>query len=394
MAYPSFSFPPGTSLFPTAAVVQKYLEDYATHFDLLRYVRLRTRVEKVFWNTDSTEWDVSLSTGERLKFDFVVVANGHFRKPRYPIAARLQNWLDSGCAIHSAWYRRPSEFAHHRMVMVVGGGSSGKDVCADMIGTIPILLHSISGSTSQRGLAYPNDTETYKKVGCVVEYRDGGSVLLEDGSIESDIDMVILATGYELSFPFLSQIKSEIPVLAPPLPNELHNSTYHVFPLAHYLFPLQGVFPPNSIAFPGLQHRVAPFPLFEDQACAIVRVLEDPACLDRLSCAVNIAMRVHALIHEKGTDDPVHITKAWSCFRPLEQFEYRTQLNAFSGKKWTAPEWEIEFWENKSLIRREWKIIEESGKAEEWMRGVGTNGMKDWIEQCRLLIKQGTSLKG
>ena len=394
MAYPSFLFPPGTSLFPTAAIVQKYLEDYATHFDLLRYVQLRTRVEKVFWNTDSTEWDVSLSNGKRLKFDFVVVANGHFRKPRYPIAARLQNWLDSGCAIHSAWYRRPSEFAHHRMVMVVGGGSSGKDVCADMIGTIPILLHSISGSTPQRGLAYPNDTETYKKVGRVVEYRDGGSVLLEDGSIESDIDLVILATGYELSFSFLSQIKSEIPALPPPLPNELYNSTYHVFPLAHYLFPLQGVFPPHSIAFPGLQHRVAPFPLFEDQARAIVRVLKDPACLDRLSCAVNIATRMQALIHEKGTDDPVHIAKAWSCFRPLEQFEYRTQLNAFSGKKWTAPEWEIEFWENRSLIRREWKTIQQSGKAEEWMRGVGSNGMEDWIEQCRLLIKQGTSLKG
>jgi hypothetical protein len=90
----------------------------------------------------------------------------------------------------------------------------------------------------------------------------------------------------------------------------------------------------------------------------------------------------------------VHIAKAWSCFGPLEQFEYRTQLNAFSGKDWTAPEWEIDFWENRSLIRREWKTIEQSGKAEEWMKGVGTNGMEDWIEQCRVLIKQGRSLKG
>ena len=349
-------------------------------------------MENVFWNTDSTEWDVSLSTGERLKFDFVVVANGHFRKPRYPIAAGLQSWLDSGRAIHSAWYRRPSEFAHHRTVMVVGRGSSGIDVCTDMMGIVPFLLHSITGSTPQPGFEYLNDCESYKKVGRVVEYRDDGSVLLEDGSIESDIDLVILATGYELSFSFLSQIKSEIPSVPPPLPDELYNSTYHVFPLAHYLFPLRGDFPPTSIAFPGLQHRVAPFPLFEDQARAIAQVLKDPTSLDRLSCAVDIVTRAHELIHEKGTDDPVHIAKAWTCFGSLGQFEYRTQLNAFAGKNWTAPEWEIECWENRGLIRRVWKAIEQSGKAEEWMKGVGANGLEDWIELCRVLIKQGTSL--
>jgi hypothetical protein len=386
MAYPSFSFPPETALFPTAAVVQKYLEDYATHFDLLRHVRLCVRVEKVFWDADSREWDVTLSTGERLEFDFVVVANGHYRKPRYPVAAGLQSWLDSGRAVHSAWYRRPDEFAHHKTIMVVGGGPSAVDICRDMMGIIPLLLHSIPASTPQPGLAYPDDTEIYRKVGRVAEYRGGGSILLEDGSTESNVDLVILATGYEISFPFLSQIKSAIPPLPPPLPNELYNSTYHVFPLAHQLFPLQNDFPPNSIAFPGLQYRMMPFPLYEDQARAIARVLEDPASLDRLSCAANIVARAHKRIREQGTDDPLHIAKSWSRFSLLEPFEYRAQLNAFSGKNWTAPEWEIEFWKNKGVIRREWRAIEESGKAEEWMKGV--NGLEDWIRICRKLIKQ------
>jgi hypothetical protein len=394
MSYPSFSFPPGTALFPTAAVVQKYLEDYATHFGLLRYVRLCARVEKVFWDADSREWDVKLSTGERLKFDFVVVANGHHRKPRYPDATGLQSWLDSERAIHSAWYRRPGEFAHHKKVMVVGGGPSAIDICRGMMGTIPLLLHSIPRSTPQPGQTYPNDTETYRKVGRVVEYRDGGSVLLEDNSIESDIDLAILATGYEFSFPFLPQIKSGIPSLPPPLPNELYNSTHHLFPLAHHLFPLQGDFPPTSIAFPGLLYRVAPFLLFEDQARAIARVLEDPASLDRLSCAVDVVARAHTLMRERGTDDPLHIAKAWFRLAPMESFEYRAQLNAFLGKNWTAPEWEIECWENRGVIRREWREIEQSGKAEEWMKGVGLNGMEDWIGLCRKLIKQsGTSAK-
>ena len=387
MTYPSFSFPPGTALFPKAAVVQKYLEDYATHFGLLRYVRFCARVDKLFWDADSIEWDVTSSTGERFKFDFVVVANGHHRKPRYPDAAGLQGWLDSGRAIHSAWYRRPGEFAHHKKVMVVGGGPSGIDICRDMTGIIQLLLHSVP-STPQTGQSYSDDSETYRKVGRVVEYRGGGSVLLEDGSIESDIDLVILATGYEFSFPFLSQIKSGIPSLPPPLPNELYNSTYHIFPLALHLFPLQGDFPPTSIAFTGLVYRVAPFLLFEDQARAVVRVLEDPASLDCLSGAVNVVARAHRLMRERETDDPLHIAKAWFRLAPLEPLEYRAQLNAFSGKNWTAPEWEIECWGNRRTIRTEWRAIEQSGKVGEWMKGVGLNGMEDWIELCRRLIKQ------
>ena len=387
MTYPSFSFPPGTALFPKAAVVQKYLEDYATHFGLLRYVRFCARVDKLFWDADSIEWDVTLSTGERFKFDFVVVANGHHRKPRYPDAAGLQGWLDSGRAIHSAWYRRPGEFAHHKKVMVVGGGPSGIDICRDMTGIIQLLLHSVP-STPQTGQSYSDDSETYRKVGRVVEYRGGGSVLLENGSIESDIDLVILATGYEFSFPFLSQIKSGIPSLPPPLPNELYNSTYHIFPLALHLFPLQGDFPPTSIAFTGLVYRVAPFLLFEDQARAVVRVLEDPASLDCLSGAVNVVARAHRLMRERETDDPLHIAKAWFRLAPLEPLEYRAQLNAFSGKNWTAPEWEIECWGNRRTIRTEWRAIEQSGKVGEWMKGVGLNGMEDWIELCRKLIKQ------
>ena len=387
MAFPDFPYPPETSLFPTAAVMQKYLEDYAVHFNLRRFVRLCTRVEKVFWNTDSGEWDVTLSTGEELKFDFIVVANGHYRKPRYPHATGLDSWLDSGRAMHSAWYRRPGELSHHKTIMVVGGGPSAMDICTDLTGIIPLLLHSVPVLSSQTSVAYPDDTETYRKVGRVVEYRGDGSVLLEDGSIELNIDLVILATGYEMSFPFLSQIKSGIPPLPPPLTNELYNSTYNVFPLALHLFPLQGIFPPTSIAFPGLLYRVAPFPIFEDQARAIAGVLEDPGSLDRLSCAANVEARVHTLMREMGTNDPLHIAKAWSRFALLEPFEYRAQLNAFSGRDWTAPELEVECWKNKVLIRREWNAIERSGKAGEWIKGVGTNGMDDWIRLCRKLIK-------
>jgi hypothetical protein len=41
----------------------------------------------------------------------------------------LHSWLDSGRAMHSAWYWRPGEFVHHETAMVVGGGPSAMDLC-------------------------------------------------------------------------------------------------------------------------------------------------------------------------------------------------------------------------------------------------------------------------
>ena len=390
MAFPNFSFPLETSPFPPASVVHKYLEDYATHFDLLRYVRLCTRVEKTFWDSGSRKWDVTLSTGEELEFEFVVVANGHYRKPRYPDTPGLQSWLDSGRAIHAAWFRRPDQFSHHGKILLVGGGPSAVDLCTDMIGVIPLLLHSLPGS-KRASITHPDDTENYRKVVQIAEYRDDGSILLVDGSTESNIDLVILATGYEMSFPFLSQIKRGLPSLPPPLPSELYNSTYHVFPLAYQLFPLRGDFPPTSIAFTGLLFSVAPFPIFEAQARAIARVLEHPESLDTHSCAVEIASRAHELVHEEGMDDPLRMAKRWSRLAKLEPFEYRAQLLAFSGESWTVPDRELECWNKKKGIRREWRAIEQSGKAEEWLKGVGANGLEDWLDLCLKVIKRSES---
>jgi len=71
-------------------------------------VRLFILVEEIFWDLDSREWDVTLSTGEGLKFDFVVVANGYFRKPSYPDTTGLQSRFDPGRATQHGFDTRMS----------------------------------------------------------------------------------------------------------------------------------------------------------------------------------------------------------------------------------------------------------------------------------------------
>jgi hypothetical protein len=151
---------------------------------------------------------------------------------------------------------------------------------------------------------------------------------------------------------------------------------------------LQGDFPPTSIAFTGLLYSVAPFPIFEAQARAIARVLENPGSLDTLSCVVDIVARAHGLMREEGIGDPLRMAKRWSRLAVHEYFEYRAQLLAFSGENWRVPDRELECWNKKQMIRREWRAIEQSGNAKEWLKGVGANGLGDWLDLCLKVIKR------
>src|ERR1700676_2090569 len=105
MAYTSLPFPPSTPLFPPASTVQAYLESYAAHFNLPSLVRLKTTVQNVQWESALGKWKMQLSTGDSPYFDLIIVANGHYRFPRYPNTPGLSKWIAAGKALHSAWYR-------------------------------------------------------------------------------------------------------------------------------------------------------------------------------------------------------------------------------------------------------------------------------------------------
>src|ERR1700677_2950050 len=77
----------------------------------------------------SRKWNVRLSTGDLLDFDFIIVANGHYRVPRYPDTPGLSKWIATGKKSHSAWYRHP-----HNLVRLcsLSEGPSGMYISAEM----------------------------------------------------------------------------------------------------------------------------------------------------------------------------------------------------------------------------------------------------------------------
>ncbi|KAG6830816.1 hypothetical protein H0H87_006989 [Tephrocybe sp. NHM501043] len=398
MAYSSYPFPPSTPLFPGASVVIKYLNDYADHFQLRPHIRLNTSIKSVIRN--SSHWEVTASTGDIFTFDLVVVCNGHYRIPRYPDTPGISDWLSSGRASHSASYRRPHNLGD--TILVVGGGPSGRDISAEMCTAARVVIHSATNATVE-------DVGNLKQRGRVSRFGENGQVTFEDGTVESGISHCILATGYEYSFPFLSEsiLRNSVPPPIPPLPKDLFNSTYSVFPLSQHVFPLSTTFPPSSLAFLGLLVRVAPFPLVEAQARAVLHAFSTPQSLDPMQEAVEVMTRYEELRTQVG-DKPLAIAKTWHRFEPMQQFEYRDAMAEFytisngdlnivwkdvqDGGDGSYPtgrvqEWEKEMYSKKDVLRKAWRRLEEIGQAEEWVMGVGKGGVQDWVDMTKKLEK-------
>ncbi|KAG7448693.1 FAD/NAD(P)-binding domain-containing protein, partial [Guyanagaster necrorhizus] len=393
MSFTSLPFPPSTPLYPVARVVEDYLQAYAKHFGLNTHIRLGTSVVALQFDSESSKWKVKLSTKETLDFDWVIVCSGHYSKPRYPDTPGLSKWLHDKRASHSSWYRRPQDVIGDK-ILVVGNGPSGIDISAELRRHVKILVRSVSGGTGEEDgnlIVRPR----------AVHYEDDGSVLFEDGSKEAGIDRCILATGFEVSFPFLSNedLVPGLPAAVPPLPRELYNSTYNIFPLAQHLFPFQSRFPPTTIAFMGLLIKVAPFPLVEAQARAALHIFAHPNELDLAKETADIVTRYQQLRAELQTEDPLALAKAWHVFKGSEQFDYRDELYAytapsFGGDAKVVPQWEKDMYDNKITLKQVWFDLVKEGVADDWVRGVGENGPQDWVALAKRMMKRARQERG
>ncbi|KAH9917177.1 uncharacterized protein B0H18DRAFT_1087152 [Fomitopsis serialis] len=351
----SFLFPPSTPLFPPAATVEKYLSDYAAHFALTPHIRLQTQVQAVDWLPDAQKWKVQVDAHglvEEPLFDLLIVANGHYRLPRYPATPGLDAWRAAGKATHSAWYRRPERIG--ATVLVVGGGPSGTDISAEMRTTAHVVIHSIEDRDGGR----------FKVRGRVAAFGDveEGRVVFKDGSEETGIDHCIVATGYQHHLPFL-----------PPT-------------LLRWRCPLV---PASRLAFLGLLKGVAPLPLMEAQIRATLAAFANPAIIDAEAESAAIVERYEHLRARFGPEaSEAHIAAAWHVFAPQMQFDYRDELHGLVGCEERVAKWVREIYDARDVLRAEWRELERVGEAEEWVRGVGEGGVEEWVELMRRVLKR------
>ncbi len=263
LAFEDFPGPAGWPDFPHHSLLLQYFRDYVDHFGLRPHITFGTRVEHAMRDDDG-QWQVRLSDGQTRTYSHLVVANGHHWDPRMPTYPGQETF--AGPIIHSHAYNDPFDPIDMRgkRVLVVGVGNSAMDIASELsqrpiarrlfVSTrrgvwvfpkyingqpadkalLPPWMPPAMGRALARGMlkktigrmedyglprpdhepleAHPSVSgEFLTRLGCGdiavrpgLERIDQGGVQFTDGTRE-DIDVIIYATGYNISFPFFSQ---------------------------------------------------------------------------------------------------------------------------------------------------------------------------------------------
>jgi hypothetical protein len=270
MHYPDFPFDAeDLPSFVGHADVLQYMKRYATKFDLYRDIAFHTLVESIEPRPcsspqtdgeiangvrDDVRWMVrtkDLETGMIAQeiFDSVLVCVGHYSKPFIPTIPGLDEF--PGRVTHSHAYRTSESYVGQR-VLIVGSGNSGNDILGYLF-PVAKAVYLVYHSKKVRYNIPPNA----EQLPPIATIAPDGTVCFENGESRV-VDSIILCTGYEFHFPFLSK-ETGIQVECGRRITPLYK---HTFNIAH-----------PSMALLGVNYSIVAFPFFHIQAQMIVSVL-------------------------------------------------------------------------------------------------------------------------
>lgn len=255
-------FPMGEDIadYPSHRELKRYFDAFADHFDLRDRFRFGTEVVRLEPAGDGA-WDVtsrSPAGKQTERFGGVILANGTLSEPNMP---SFEGDF-AGTVMHTSEYRSGRQLTDQR-VLIIGAGNSGCDIAVDAVHHaasidlsvrrgyhfVPKYLFGKPADTLNQGrplparikqavdkrvlrlftgdpvrLGFPEpDHKIYEshpivnslilhhlghgdlQVRADVERFDGHTVRFRDGTAD-DYDLVILATGYRLHYPFIDPV--------------------------------------------------------------------------------------------------------------------------------------------------------------------------------------------
>ncbi|KUI61323.1 Thiol-specific monooxygenase [Cytospora mali] len=295
------NWPEGTPEHVTHHVIETYVQSLSRETGAHDVTLYNTRVEEAVKEGD--KWIVRTKTlhqggdhGYTLEekqwtFDAVVVGAGHYHVPLIPNVPGLAEWKSRypEKVMHSKSYRYPAAFKD-KNVLIIGAGVSSLDIAKELDGLANKVYQSSRGGIFDLDPSFlPANSE---RVSGLDAFKldegkgvDGsetpgapiqGTVHLTDGRILSDIHHVIIASGYQTTYPFLKGLESDsIPVddaddkiiitADKCVTHNLHKDIFYI--------------PDPTLTFVGVPYYTSTFSMFDFQAEVVARVYADLARL-------------------------------------------------------------------------------------------------------------------
>lgn len=244
--------------YPSHRELKAYFRAFVDHFGLRRFYEFSTRVISVA--PEDGQWRITTERDGQQQsrlFDGVMIANGTLHTPNMP---ELPGDF-AGELMHSSQYRNPEVFRDKR-VLIVGCGNSGADIAVDAVhharsvdmslrrgyyflpkylkgrpidtlgGKLKLprplkqtvdglLIRMVMGKPSDYGLPDPDYRmyESHPVINSLILHHlghgditprrsiarvEGHTVFFSDGE-QADYDLILMATGYLLDYPFIDR---------------------------------------------------------------------------------------------------------------------------------------------------------------------------------------------
>lgn len=246
--------------YPPREVLWDYIKGRVNKTVVRDWCRFRTPVRMVTYDPASTKFTV---TAEDLvnqhtyseQFDYVVVANGHFSTPNVPEFPGFATF--NGRILHAHDFRDALEFKD-KNILIIGTSYSAEDI-GSQCWKYGCLSVTVSHRTQATGYDWPDNWEEKP----LLTHVEHNTCYFKDGT-SKHIDAIILCTGYQHHFPFLT---SELKL----------KTNNRLWPLGLY----KGVvFEKNpNLFYLGMQDQYYTFNMFDAQAWYARDVIMDRIAL-------------------------------------------------------------------------------------------------------------------
>ncbi|GAB0117864.1 NAD(P)-binding domain-containing protein [Acidisoma sp. 7E03] len=233
--------------YPPRAVLHDYIAGRVERSGVRKYIKFCHTVRDVQFDVESGQFTVTVhdllaDTTSSSRFDYVVVASGHFSTPNVPAFDGIETF--PGRVLHAHDFRSADEFKG-KDLLLVGSSYSAEDIGVQCYkyGARSITF---SYRTKPMGFDWP---EGFAEVPLLTKVS-GRTVTFKDGT-SREVDAIVLCTGYKHYFPFL--------------PDGLRLSTNNrLYPLHLY----KGVIWQDNpkLIYLGMQDQYYTFNMFDAQA--------------------------------------------------------------------------------------------------------------------------------
>jgi len=203
--------------FPPREVLFDYQKGRWAQNNIRRFMKFAHAVKSVVFNKDSDDFTVVVKDLKNdvvlpaERFTHVIVASGHYSFPNVPSFPGIEKF--PGRVMHAHDFRDAKEFTG-KSLLLVGASYSAEDIALQCI-KYGAKHVTCTWRTKPMGFNWPNSIEERP----LLTHIEGNTVHFKDGS-STDVDAILLCTGYLHAYPFLSdelRLKSRNRIFPPNL---------------------------------------------------------------------------------------------------------------------------------------------------------------------------------